>query len=134
MSNIIKDFFPKEISVKQSSDTGMAVVLILLLVGLFTQNDTYYKIAIPVLVVNMTFPKFFYPFAILWLGFSQILGTIVSKVILSIVFIVMIIPVGLMRRLLGKDTLKLFEFKKTNSSVMKSRDVYFTSEDIEKPY
>jgi len=106
----------------------------ILLVGLFTQNDTYYKIAIPVLVINMTFPKFFYPFAILWLGFSQILGTIVSKIILSIVFILMIIPVGLLRRLLGKDTLKLSEFKKTNSSVMKSRDVYFTSEDIEKPY
>jgi len=128
------NYFQKVISKKQASDTGMAIVLILLLVGLFTQNDFYYKIAIPVLIVNMTFPLFYYPFAVIWLGFSQLLGTVVSKIILVIVYFIMVIPVGIFRRLLGKDSLQLSQFKKSNKSVMKIRNYNFKSTDLEVPY
>lgn len=129
-----EQYFSLTISKKQASDTGMAIVLILLLVGLFTQNDLYYKIAIPVLIVNMTFPMFYYLFAIIWLGFSKLLGTVVSKIILTIVYIVLVIPVGIFRRILGKDSLQLSGFKKGSSSVMKTRNYSFTSKDIEMPY
>ena len=127
-------YFPKTISKQQASDTGMAMVLILLLVGFLSHNNLYFKIAIPVLIVNMAFPMFFYPVAFVWFGFSQILGTIVSKIILTIVYTVMVVPVGLMRRLMGKDSLQLSEFKKDTVSVMKTRNVVFTSKDIEKPF
>ena len=128
------NYFPKTISKKQASDTGMAAILILLLIGLFTHNNLYYKIAIPVLIINMTFPMFYYLFAIIWLGFSQLLGTVLSKIILTIVYILMIIPVGIFRRLIGKDSLQLSEFKKGSNSVMKTRNYNFSSKDIENPY
>lgn len=128
------NYFPRTISKKQASDTGMAAVLILLLIGLFTQNNLYYKIAIPVLIMNMTFPMFYYLFAIVWLGFSQLLGTVVSKIILTIVYIILVVPVGIFRRLIGKDTLQLTEFKKGTNSVMKLRNYSFSSKDIEHPY
>lgn len=127
-------YFPKIISKKQATDAGMAAVLILLLIGLFTNNDFYYKIAVPLLVINMTFPMAFYPFAILWFGCSQLLGTIMSKLILTLVYIFMVVPVGVIRRLLGKDPLRLSEFKKSKSSVMHKRDYMFTSKDIENPF
>ena len=127
-------YFPKQISKKQASDAGMAAVLILLLIGLFTNQVLYYKIAIPVLVINMTIPMIFYPFAVLWFGCSQLLGTIMSKLILTIVYVFMVIPVGVTRRLLGKDTLQLSEFKKSKNSVMKTRNYNFTSKDIENPF
>ncbi len=72
-------YFQKIISKKQASDTGMALVLILLLIGLFTQNNLYYKIAIPVLIINMIFPMFYYLFAVIWFGFSQLLGLLYQK-------------------------------------------------------
>lgn len=128
------NYFPRTITKKQASDTGMAAVLILLLIGLFTQNNLFYKIAIPVLIINMTFPMFYYLFAIIWLGFSQLLGTVVSKIILTIVYFLLIVPVGIFRRLIGKDSLQLSEFKKDTTSVMKSRDYYFSSKDVEHPY
>lgn len=128
------NYFPTTISNKQASDTGMAIMLILLLIGFFTKNDVYYKIAIPVLIINMTFPRFYYLFAIIWFGFSKILGTLMSKIILTIVYLVLVIPVGLFRRLLGKDSLKLSEFKKGDNSVMMTRNYTFTAKDIEKPY
>ena len=128
------NYFPRTISKKQASDTGMAAVLILLLIGLFTHNNLYYKIAIPVLFITMAFPMFYYLFAIIWLGFSQLLGTIVSKIILTIVYIIMVIPVGIFRRLLGKDSLQLSEFKKGKGTGMKSRNYNFVSKDVENPY
>ena len=77
---------------------------------------------------------FYYLFAIIWLGFSKLLGTVVSKIILTIVYIVLVIPVGIFRRILGKDSLQLSGFKKGSSSVMKTRNYSFTSKDIEMPY
>jgi len=126
--------FPKTVSTKQASDTGMAVVLLLLLIGLFSNNNLYYKAAIPVLVINMTFPKFYHPFAFVWLGFSQLLGTFMSKIIISLIYVIMVIPTGVFRKLLGKDTLQLSKFKKDNKSVMRPRNHTFVSKDIENPY
>jgi polyferredoxin len=132
--NKMAEFFPKTISKKQASDTGMAFVLIFLLIGLFSQNNIFFKIAIPVLIIDMIFPMFFYYFAFIWLGFSHLLGTVVSKIILTIVFTIMVIPIGVFRRLIGKDSLQLTKFKKGNESVMEIRNKLFTLKDIEKPY
>ena len=130
----MKDFFPKTVTKKQASDSGMAIVLILLLIGFLSGNNLYYKISMPVLVMNMIYPMFYYYFAILWLGFSQILGTVVSKIILSVVFFVIVFPVALIRRMMGKDSLQLKQFKKSGSSVMKTRNHRFSSDDIVHPY
>ena len=126
--------FTTDISTKQSSDTGMAAVLILLLIGFFTGNVLYYKIAIPVLVANMIWPSFFYPLAIVWLGFSHLLGTIMSKILLSLVFLILVVPFGLVRKLMGKDSLKLNIFKKDSRSIMVKRSALFSSKDIEHPF
>jgi len=130
----MKDYFPKSVSKKQASDSGMAVVLIFMLIGLLTGDILYYKIAIPVLVMNMIYPMFYYYFAILWLGFSHLLGTVVSKIILSVLFFVIVLPVALLRKLMGKDSLKLKLFKKSDGSVMHKRNHRFSSEDIVNPY
>ncbi len=128
------DIIPKKISKQQAADAGMAAVLIFLLLGLFVQNSLFYKIAIPLLVINIIFPMFFYPFAFVWFGFSQLLGFLVSKLLLSVVFLVVVTPVGLIRKLAGKDTLRLKKFRKGDDSVMHTRNKIFTFKDIEKPY
>ena len=104
----------------------MAMVLILLLISLFTENTLYFKIAIPVLIVNMVYPRFYHYFAIVWLGLSNLLGTILSKVILSIVYFLIVFPGAMIRKALGKDTLKLKQFKKSNETVMHIRNHSFT--------
>jgi polyferredoxin len=130
----MKDFFSNSVSKKQASDSGMAVVLILLLVSLFTGHEIYLKIAVLALIINMAYPMFYYYFAIFWFGFSKLLGTFVSKIILSIIFLFVVLPVGLIRRMMGKDSLQLYQFKKTKLSVMKIRNHLFTTSEIENPY
>lgn len=127
-------FFPRDISAKQNTDTGMAMVLILLLVGFFTDQMLFYKLAIPVLIVNMIYPRIFYPVAVFWLGLSALMGTVMSAIILSVIFVVLVIPIGLIRRMMGKDTLQLSEFNKTRDSVFSVRNHTYTAQDLENPF
>lgn len=132
--NTYLGFFSTDISPKQNSDTGMAMTLILLLIGFFTGSMLFYKLAIPVLLINMIWPTFFYPVAILWFGLSHLLGTVMSFIILSVVFTVLVIPVGLFRQMLGKDSLQLRNFKENRDSVFEMRDHTYTAKDLEEPY
>ena len=134
MTNRSSRFFSTSITKDQAKDSGMAIMLILMIIGFFTNNDLFYKIAIPVLLMNMIFPMFYYPFAILWFGLSNLLGTIVSKILLSVVFFIIVLPIALLRRLFGKDSLLLKKFKKSSESVMVIRNYKYKSSDLEKPY
>ncbi|MBC8180880.1 hypothetical protein H8E88_07130 [candidate division KSB1 bacterium] len=128
------NIFNTKISKEQAKDTGMAMVLILLILGFLLKNTLFFKLAIPVLVLDMIFPMIYKPVAIIWLGFSHLLGTVVSKILLSIVFFLIVTTIGGIRRLFGIDSLKLKEFKKGTESVMKTRNITFTREQIENVY
>ncbi|MGB5008547.1 MAG: hypothetical protein WBO39_16530 [Ferruginibacter sp.] len=132
----IQGFFPKSVSKKEASDTGMAMTLICLLAGYFTKNVIYYKLAIPVLVMDMAFPMFFSVtyIATLWLGLTNLLGAVISRVLLSVVYFLILLPMGVARRLMGKDALNLKGFKKGKGSVMINRDIVFTANDIKNPF
>lgn len=130
----MKKIFSRNISNNQTKDTGMAIVLILLLIGVFRQEFLFIKIAMMALILTMTIPRIFkYP-AMIWLEFSHLLGTVVSKIVLTIIFFLVVMPVGVIRKLLGYDTLKLKQFKKSKDSVMQVRDATFSPEDINKPF
>ncbi len=126
-TNITKD---------QSKDTGMAIVLILFILGqIFHDISEALRIsAIVVLVIDMVLPIVFKPAAWVWFGFANILGTVMSKILLTIIFIFLVTPMGLIRTIMGKDTLLLKKWKKGDSSVFHIRDHLFQSQDIEKPY
>lgn len=127
-------YFSTHITKEQAKDSGMAVVLIVILIGLFTKNDDFFKLAAGVVLINMIFPMFFYPFAIFWFGISAIMGSITSKALLFIIYMVIVLPVALWRRLLRKDPLLLKEFKKSSQSVMKARKHLYNAADLEKPF
>lgn len=127
-------FFNRAISREQCKDTGLALILILLLIGYFSGNILYYKLSIPVLVVTMTVPQWFYPLAVIWFAFSIFLGTIMSKILLTIVFYAVVVPIASMRKLSKIDSLKLKQFKKGNESAMIERNHVYDRHDIEKPY
>lgn len=112
----------------------MAMVLILLLLALGTKRNYLLFCAIGVLVLDMIRPQLFKPLAVVWFGLSHVLGIITSRIVLSILFFVVVTPIGVMRRLLGADTLKLKAFKRGNGSVMDKRNHKFCADDILKPY
>jgi hypothetical protein len=128
------EFFKKKITKDQSRDTGMAMVLLLLLLAASPKRHGYLIGAIVLHVVNMIVPQVFRPVAVVWLGLSNLLGEIIPKVLLSIVFFLVVTPIGILRRLIGKDALKLRVFKGSQDSVMLERNHTFIGRDLEKPY
>jgi saxitoxin biosynthesis operon SxtJ-like protein len=112
----------------------MAIVLLVLLGAYWSRRDGLVMAAMIVHVVNMTVPQAFRPLAVVWLGASHAIGMVMSTVLLSIVFALVVTPVGLFRRLTGKDTLRLRAFKASDASVMMSRNHLFEAHDLERPY
>lgn len=112
----------------------MAAVLILLLAGYFSENVLFYQLAIPVLVLDMIAPGVFARPAVLWFGLAHLLGSFTSRVILSLIFFLLVVPVGVCRRIMGKDSLKLKQFKQGRGSVMDVRDHRFTAADLSNPF
>jgi hypothetical protein len=130
----IKNIFSSQISKDQAKDTGMAIVLILLLIGVIQKDLLTIKIAIVALIFTMATPLIFKYVTPVWLSLSYLLGTIISKLLLAFIFYLIVFPVGFVRRLLGYDTLKLNKFKKGTESVMQVRNKTFTKNDIDKPF
>jgi len=130
----VMEFSIKKITKDQSRDTGMAMVLLCLLLAISPRRHVFLIVAIVLQVINMTVPRIYRPVAVLWLGFSELLGAVVSRILLSVVFFVVVVPIGILRRLAGKDSLKLRAFKAGKDSVMLERNHTFSGQDLERPF
>jgi len=128
------EFAINKMTKDQSRDTGMAMVLLLLLLDMRFKRHGILVSAIVLQVVNMTVPQVFKPVAVVWLAFSHLLGTVMSKVLLSVLFFGFVTPVAFLRRMFGKDSLQLRDFKSSEKSTLISRDHLFRAQDINKPY
>jgi hypothetical protein len=118
----------------RSRDTGVALVLLLLIAQLVTGRQGLTTAAVVALVVTMTAPLVFRPLSVVWFGFSHVLGAVMSKVLLSAVFYLIVTPVAVVRRLLGHDTLRLRAFKAGDTSVMHPRHHVYAPDDLDTPY
>lgn len=127
-------FFKRKITKDQSRDTGMAMALLLLIIFVARKREGWLIGAMALHVLNMIVPQIYRPIAVLWLGLSDLLGTVVSKILLSIVFFAIVTPMGTLRRLFGKDSLKLRAFKAGQDSAMLERNHIFVGADLERPY
>jgi len=133
MSETRRSFFTPRTK-EQAKDTGMAVVLLFLLLSLILHLNALLLAAVAALVLAMIVPNLFRPLAVLWFGGAEVLGMLMSRLLLVVVFFVIVTPVGLLRRLFGKDELLLRLFRRNTKSVMEVRDHTFTASDFETPF
>jgi polyferredoxin len=119
----------------ECKDTGMAFVLIFLILHIFSgYNSISIFFAFITLILTMTYPLILKKLSVFWLAFSQLIGTVASKIILTILFFAIVTPMGVLRRLIGKDDLKLTEFKKSEASAFDDRNYTFGPKDFENPF
>ena len=118
----------------QARDTGLALLLILLLVGYIGGKPAMWLPSIIVLVITMTWPLLFMPLAKLWFGFSNLLSSVANKIILTMAFMVVVVPIALIRRATGVDAMQRKEWKKSAGSAFKVREHTYAKEDLDNPY
>ena len=58
------------------------------------------------LVFGFILPSVLRPFYTFWMFLSFVIGGVVSRIILTLLFFVVMTPIGLLMRLIGKDLLK----------------------------
>lgn len=126
--------FKTRIGVDQDRDTGMAVVLLLLLLDIKMRRNGVLVAAAALHILNMIVPQVYRPVAVVWFGFARLLSIVSSKILMTILFFGVVTPVGLLRRLFGKDPLGLHAFKAGQDTVMLERNHRFCGRDMERPY
>ena len=94
----------KKVSKKQNTEFGVVASLAMLIVSVWHKIDLNVYIII-LLLASLLFPVIYTPFAWLWFGLAKVLERIMSKVALLLIFVLVITPVGLIRRVFGKDNL-----------------------------
>lgn len=128
------DFLTRHVSAEQCKDMGMVTVLLCLVIGLTGQNQLFFKIGLGVLLIDIIWPKIFFPVAVVWFGFGNAAGGIISKVGLTIIFFLVVTPLGFLKRRTGSEPLRLREWKQSRTSVFAVRDRRYCAHDLEKPY
>lgn len=129
-----KNSVKNPITKKQAADSGMALVLIALICFAALRHNAWLWTAMAILAVDMICPVIFKPFAFLWFGLAKIMGTFMSKIMLALVFFLVVFPIGFLRRISGKDSLRLRQFRKEKTSVFAERNHEYTAADLDKPY
>jgi hypothetical protein len=113
---------------------GMTLSLVVLAVAIALRSDLLGKIAFVVLLATILFPVLFTPVSCCWYGLARMLERLMSVIILSFVFYIVVTPVGLLRRCFAKDALRLRSFKKSRAGVFEIRHKEYRSEDLENQF
>ena len=119
---------------EQAKDTGMAMVLICLLLGYWGKFPKFLPVSLVLLIITMAWPNAFRPLAVVWFGLSHLLGNVVSRVILTVVFFLIVTPIGVIRRWSGADALQLKKWKQGQDSVFVVREGPIQGKDMVNPY
>ena len=117
-----------------SKDTGLIIVLALLLTAYWKNNPVLILPAIGMLIAAMTIPMIFLPVAVIWYYFSFFLGEITNRIVLAFIFIGIITPVSLVRRRVGFDPMLRKKWKKGTDSVFFNRNHAFVAKDLTTPF
>ena len=119
---------------KEHVDSGLALLLLTLLVGLLQHQQIALRLAIGEVLIILIAPVILYPFTFMWLNISDLLGKVMSKLLLTLIFVLLVCPVGLFRKAIGKDTLLLKKFKNDKDSVFTDRNHAYSKTDFTAPY
>jgi len=110
-------------SIKISSNRSFGIVFFVVFLFIALYPITYSEdIRIWSLIISFIFiilgllnSKILTPLNKLWFKFGVILGKIISPIIMGIIFFLVVTPIGLIMKVLGKDLLRLKYNKKDNT-------------------
>jgi len=105
-----------KITIGSEKSFGVVFSIIFMIIALYplfinsSINLIFFILSIIFIILSFTFPNIFkYP-NLIWFKFGKLLGLIISPIILSIVYLSVIMPIGIIFKIIKKDPLeKLFD-------------------------
>ena len=102
-----------ELKISSNRSFGIVFFIVFFLIAVYPLLDNgqlrIWALIISVffLVLGLLNSRILYPLNKLWFKFGIFLGTIISPLVMGIIFFIVVTPIGLLMRLLKKDLLKL---------------------------
>ena len=102
-----------DIKISSNRSFGIVFFIVFLLIALYpltySQDIRFWSVIISIifLVLGLFNSKILTPLNKLWFRFGIFLGKIISPIIMGIIFFLVVTPIGLLMRLLGKDLINL---------------------------
>ena len=121
-----------KINISSNRNFGLVFFVIFLIVALwplkYEEDIRLWSLVISIIffILGVINSKLLTPLNKLWFKFGILLGSIVSPIIMGIVYFTVVTPTGVLMRLLGKDLLKTTKTKSISTYWMK-RDKKQTS-------
>ncbi len=100
---------------------GLLFSIVFLIIGMWplkngdSLNIYFIAISITFLILGLINSKLLSPLNKIWIKLGEILGIIISPIVMFLVYFIILTPVSLIVRLFGKDLLGLKFFKKNES-------------------
>ena len=118
---------PSDSKIKISSNRsfGLVFFIVFLIVALwplkYEEDIRLWSLALSIIffILGILNSKLLTPLNKLWFKFGILLGSIVSPIVMGIVFFLVVTPIGIIMRFLGKDLLKTNKEKNASTYWMK---------------
>jgi hypothetical protein len=120
----------RETGLEQCREFGSVTVLVSSVLGLYLRHYNYLLVVFLLSLLTLVIPRVFYPFAVFWSAFGKLLSRVSSGILLTLIYVVVVTPMGLMRRVRSSGLIKQKQFKKSRLSVMKNRNHLYNKEDL----
>ena len=108
----------EKISSNRSFGILFCIVFALIAVWTLMHNESLRFWAIPIsmifFILGLLNSKLLSPLNLIWIKFGELLGRIIAPIVMAIIYFIIVTPIGLFMRLIGRDLLKL-KFLKNNS-------------------
>ena len=110
-----------KIKISSNRNFGLVFFVIFLIVALWPlksgEDIRLWSLVISIIffILGVINSKLLMPLNKLWFKFGILLGSIVSPIIMGIVYFAVVTPTGVLMRLLGKDLLRMSKVKNTST-------------------
>ena len=121
-----------KINISSNRSFGLVFFVVFLIVALwplkYEEDIRLWSLVISIIffILGVINSKLLTPLNKLWFKFGILLGSIVSPIVMGVVYFAVVTPIGVLMRLLGKDLLKTTKTKSISTYWMK-RDKRQTS-------
>ncbi len=116
----------RNLEISSNRSFGFVFAIVFLIIGFWDiENIRYWSIIVALIffILGLLNSKLLLPFNKIWFKFGVMLGNIVSPAVMGLIFFLVVSPIGIFMKLLGKDLIGLKKHKK---------DTYWIAKNIQK--
>ena len=80
-------------------------------------------VSIILLILGLINSRLLTPLKLVWIKFGELLGRIISPIVMGVIYFIIMTPIGLFMRLIGKDLLKIKPSKNNSYWIKRDKNI-----------